>query len=113
MSYPSWALSSVYIGLANSCPNYCSGNGMCTINGCRCDPGYVPPMCLPSATRPTSLIDDFTDGDIDATRWSEVYGGSIGTTCALPNNGNGLYFNQPGIRKAVTVDLNMTTAQLV
>lgn len=70
-------------------------------------------MCLPSATRPTSLTDDFTVSDIDVTKWSEVYGGRIGTTCSLPNNGNGLYFNQPGIRKAVTVDLDMSTAQLV
>ena len=86
---------------------------MCTINGCQCDPGYAPPMCLPSATRPTSLRDDFTDSNVDVAKWSEVYGGSISTTCSLPNNGNSLHFNQPGIRKAVTIDLDMTTAQLV
>ena len=47
------------------------------------------------------------------TKWSEVFGGSVGTTCSLPGNGNSLYFNQPGIRKAVTVDLDMTMATLV
>ena len=86
---------------------------MCTINGCQCDPGYAPPMCLSSTDRPTSLSDDFTDSRVDVNKWSEVYGGSISTTCSLPNSGNSLYFNQPGIRKAVTVDLDMTTAQLV
>ena len=113
MPYPSWALSNVYIGLPSNCPNFCSGNGMCTINGCQCDPGYAPPMCLLSAARPTSLNDDFTDSIIDTTKWSEVYGGRISTICSLQNNGNSLYFNQPGIRKAVTIDLDMTTAQLV
>ena len=86
---------------------------MCTIKGCQCDPGYAPPMCLSSTARPTSLNDNFTDSNIDATKWSEVYGGSIGTICSLQNNGSSLHFNQPGIRKAVTVDLDMTTAQLV
>jgi len=113
MSYPSWALSNVYIGLSDNCPNFCSGNGMCTATGCRCDTGYVLPMCLPSTSRPSSLVDNFAGNQIDATKWDEVYGGSVGTTCSLPDNGNGLYFNQPGIRKAVTVDLDMTTAQLV
>ena len=111
--YPSWALSNVFIGLPNSCPNFCSGNGMCTISGCECDQGYSPPMCLPTANRPTSLTDDFSNTQIDMTKWFEVFGGSVGTLCSLPNNGNSLYFNQPGIRKAVTVDLDMTTAMLV
>ena len=112
MSNPSWALSNVYIGQSNSCPNFCSGNGMCTIDGCQCDPGYAPPMCLPSTATPTSLTDDFTDSTIDTTKWSEVYGGNIGITCSLDSNGNSLYFNQPGIRKAVTIDLDMSTARL-
>ena len=84
---------------------------MCTIDGCQCDPGYAPPMCSPSTAIPISLTDDFTVGDIDTAKWSEVYGGSIGTTCSLDSNGNSLYFNQPGIRKAVTIDLDMSTAQ--
>ena len=70
-------------------------------------------MCLPTANRPTSLDDDFSSTQIDMTKWSEVFGGSVGTTCSLPGNGNSLYFNQPGIRKAVTVDLEMTMAMLV
>ena len=86
---------------------------MCTISGCECDQGYSPPMCLPTANRPTSLNDDFSNTQIDMTKWSEVFGGSVGALCSLPNNGNSLYFNQPGIRKAVTVDLDMTTAMLV
>ena len=86
---------------------------MCTTSGCECDPGYSPPMCLPTTNRPTSLNDDFSNTQIDMTKWSEVFGGSVGTLCSLPNNGNSLYFNQPGIRKAVTVDLDTTTAMLV
>ena len=70
-------------------------------------------MCLPTRNRPTSLNDDFSNVQIDMTKWSEVSGGSVGALCSLPDNGNSLYFNQPGIRKAVTVDLDMTAAMLV
>ena len=111
--YPSWALSNVYIGSSNSCPNFCSGNGQCATSGCVCDQGYSPPMCLPTANRPTSFNDDFTNVQIDMLKWSEVYGGSVGTTCSLPGNGNNLYFSHAGIRKAVTVDLDMTLTMLV
>ncbi|XP_077982491.1 reelin-like [Glandiceps talaboti] len=108
---PSWSVDDIYIG--EQCPQLCNGHGLCTdTKECICDTGYQGPTCTPSTKLPHYMIETFEAG-ITPTKWSSVRGGNIGRGCGslVPYAyGKTLYFNDCGIREAVTIEMDTTQA---
>ena len=64
---------------------------------------------------PNQLTDDFENG-LSRHRWSAVVGAKVGRGCGelVPlAYGNSLYFNGCGLRHAITVEVNATSARYI
>ncbi|XP_077424138.1 reelin isoform X2 [Vanacampus margaritifer] len=101
-----WALDNVL--LAPGCPWMCSGHGLCDNGRCVCDKGYEGAHCVPSASLPSVLREDFND-HLQQETWPEVYGAERGTLSGEPlKSGTALIFKGDGLRMIVSRDLDCT-----
>eukprot|EP00058_Branchiostoma_floridae_P011776 XP_002597264.1 hypothetical protein BRAFLDRAFT_66399 [Branchiostoma floridae] len=100
-----WALDDVYIG--PSCPDMCHGHGQCRYPSCICDEGYTGDSCKPIAPPLTSMKESFHHGVLLSDQWLFVEGGQPGQGCGVLADGDGLYFSGPGLRQAVTRDMDL------
>lgn len=101
-----WALDNVYLG--SGCPWLCSGHGYCDHGRCVCDPGFIPPSCVPEKTLPMNMRDDFSDPKLDHRKWKELYGGDVSDMCGSLNAGNALVFYKDLLRMVVTENMDTT-----
>ncbi|XP_050414411.2 reelin isoform X2 [Patella vulgata] len=108
-----WAIKDIYIGPA--CPNYCNGHGYCDYPTCICDEAYGNEACqsIFGENNPTQLKDMFDEPNVNRSKWSVVQAGDIGDPCNILVQDTALVFNGPGIRQAVTVDLDLRDARFV
>lgn len=108
-----WGIKDIYIG--ESCPNFCSGHGFCRYPQCLCDEGYAGQDCS-QPTSPdavTQLKDSFPSSPLNKSLWDTVQGGGVGKPCQILVEENALVFISPGLRQAVTKDLDLRNARFV
>ncbi|XP_071961497.1 reelin-like [Antedon mediterranea] len=110
-----WALDDVRIG--PSCYAMCSGHGSCHYPVCICDTGFYGSFCESSSTLKTILKDRFQRHQIDYDNWAFIQGGrtiaSQHKSCGILSEGRSLYFNQPVLRLAETIDLDLRNARFL
>lgn len=115
---PTWAINNVYIG--PPCPDLCANNGRCVWNNtlgspyCVCDPGFSGNNCnTRSVLPPTTLKDDFDNGNVMNGVVSGRLGGGIDTGCGTLSSGKSLYFSAASLRAAATVELDTRNTRSV
>ncbi len=57
------------------------------------------------------MKDTFNSGAVEAGLWTRIQGGSVTESCAQIVTGMSLFFNGPGLRQAVTADLDLRNAR--
>ncbi|KAJ8301142.1 hypothetical protein KUTeg_020129 [Tegillarca granosa] len=111
---PVWALDDVYVG--EKCDSMCNGRGDCVNGHCNCDPGYYGSSCVPRITSLIKKMFDSFEGGLFDFFWARISGGGIGFGCGalLPYaHGKSLYFNDCGLREALTVEMDLTGASKI
>ncbi|KAF7246758.1 Reelin, partial [Varanus komodoensis] len=106
-----WAIDNVI--LATGCPWMCSGHGICDAGHCVCDRGFGGPYCVPAASLPSVLKDDF-NGNLHPDLWPEVYGAERGNLNGdTIKSGTALIFKGEGVRMLVSRDLDCSNAMYI
>ncbi|ESO91434.1 hypothetical protein LOTGIDRAFT_228850 [Lottia gigantea] len=111
---PGWSLDDIYVGEA--CPDMCNGRGDCKYGHCVCDKNYIGKTCVPIKSRLPSRMFESFEGGIFPSHWYKITGGGIGFGCGalLPYaHGKTLYFNDCGIRQAITAEFNLQSASKI
>ncbi|KAF2351371.1 EGF-like domain, partial [Trinorchestia longiramus] len=135
----SWGIANVFLG--DACPWMCSGHGYCSEQGdCSCDVDYFSDVCVPAVVLPCELLDTFnspddsdgaggrvfspenfptgserieTAGRTSASWWWSVRGVRESVECGHIVGGAALVFAGEREREAVTIDMDMTSAQFL
>ncbi|XP_062860161.1 reelin [Trichomycterus rosablanca] len=106
-----WAIDNVYIGSA--CLHFCSGRGLCSRIGCKCDPGFSGPACeIASQTFPAFLSEGFSSQRLSSYHsFSSLRGAEVSFGCGVLASGKSLVFNRDSRRHLITTPLDSSQAR--